>query len=315
MRGIAAVVVMLYHYLIDYSDGYPLGFFKNAFIAVDFFFILSGFVICHAYMDKLKQGMAASEYVARRVGRLYPLVAIALILAAPVFYLQTVSFPDYTPRDFAATLINNLAMLPNLLAAKHASIGNGLFPSDGALWSISFEMLASLAFPLLIQLTDRQLRTVCLCSLGLLIVSSGLRGFASYKFFFDMGGGWDIDNVLGGFCRLFFAFPCGILLYRLRQEKTGAKALSPWLLYGGLAALLAFPWYAKGIYAIGGAVIAAPLLIWCGSVSVAAQRITTRISEFLGWLSYPLYCLHDPAFSALRYVEKTVAFCDFRFPG
>jgi peptidoglycan/LPS O-acetylase OafA/YrhL len=68
---------MLYHYLVDYSGGYPLGFFKNAFIAVDFFFILSGFAICHAYMDKLGKGMPVSEYVARRVGRLFAYLATA----------------------------------------------------------------------------------------------------------------------------------------------------------------------------------------------------------------------------------------------
>jgi peptidoglycan/LPS O-acetylase OafA/YrhL len=78
MRGIAAIVVMFIHCL--HLDGNYPGWLQNAFIAVDFFFILSGFVVYHAYAEKLKQGMQFRDYVARRVGRLYPLMAVGLLL-------------------------------------------------------------------------------------------------------------------------------------------------------------------------------------------------------------------------------------------
>jgi len=126
MRGVAAILVMLVHY---YSDFY-LRCLKNTFLAVDFFFVLSGFVIFHAYGEKLLNGLAASEYLARRVGRLYPMLALGLLIGLPAFYVHTVSSPgDYTRHDIVSTLASNFAMLPYIRGKMH------LFPSDLPLWS------------------------------------------------------------------------------------------------------------------------------------------------------------------------------------
>src|SRR5271163_4255127 len=99
MRGVAAIVVMNYHYYLDSH----LRCLKNPFLAVDFFFILSGFVISHAYGEKLLNGLAAREYLARRISRLYPMMAIGILLGLPVLYTQTVSTPsDYTRHDLVS---------------------------------------------------------------------------------------------------------------------------------------------------------------------------------------------------------------------
>src|SRR5208282_1510836 len=147
MRGIAAIVVMIYHYYLNLH----FRCLKNPFLAVDFFFMLSGFVIYHAYGEKLLDGLAAREYLARRISRLYPMMAIGLLLGLPVLYVQTVSTSsDYTRHDLVSSVISNFAMLPYLTVKKQivdqVSSRVGLFPVDGPLWSISFEMLASIAF-------------------------------------------------------------------------------------------------------------------------------------------------------------------------
>jgi len=70
MRGIAAICVMLYHYKL--FGGSRIAWLHNGFMSVDFFFVLSGFVVLHAYGKKLLTGMAATDYLARRVARLFP---------------------------------------------------------------------------------------------------------------------------------------------------------------------------------------------------------------------------------------------------
>ena len=300
MRGIAALTVMVYHCFLHDN----LRCFGNTFVAVDFFFILSGFVICHAYMDKLKEGMSVAEYVARRIGRLYPLMVIGLLLGAPIFYLKITAEPgDYPRRDFVVTLLNNLTMLPYLTVKK--GVGS-IFPSDNSLWSISFEMMASLCFPFLVQLDRKKLRIFCLSWLMVLILSAFLYAFTSHKHvLFDMNGGWTTENFFQGFARVFFGFSCGMLLYRLRRDaptRNATKSVSPWLLYIGLVGILLYPLIVHGAFTIFAAVIASPFLIWIGSLPISHDRITTRVSEFLGWLSYPLYCVHVPVLDTTRFL-------------
>jgi peptidoglycan/LPS O-acetylase OafA/YrhL len=304
MRGVAALMVMLGHSFTHNRTLVPLPLcFWNTFVAVDFFFILSGFVICHAYMDKLKEGMAAAEYVARRIGRLYPLMVIGLLLGAPLFYLNitTAAAGDYPSRDFAVTLLNNLSMLP-YLTAKQSALGT--FPSDAPLWSVSFEMLASLCFPFLARFDERRLRVFCVSWLVVLVVSAFLHTLTSYNHeVFHMNSGYNADTFLQGFARVFFGFSCGMLLYRLRRDAT-TKSVSPWLLYIGLIGILLYPLNMKGAFPVFAATVAAPLLVWLGSFSVCRDRFTTRVSECLGWLSYPLYCLHMPVLDATHFLYK-----------
>jgi peptidoglycan/LPS O-acetylase OafA/YrhL len=315
MRGIAAILVMLYHY---YSDLY-LRCLKNPFIAVDFFFILSGFVIFHAYGEKLRNGLPASEYLARRVGRLYPMLALGLLVGLPVLYINTVSTPsDYTRHDIVSTLASNFAMLPYITGKKqivdHATRAVHLFPSNNALWSISFEMLASIIFLALFRLREHQLRTFCISWFGLLIMASFFHGFTGHERLFDMNSGWDAEDILGGFPRLFYSFSAGMLIYVWRFTKTPRQlekikfSINPLLLYGALIGMLVFPSFVQGLYDLFAVAVLAPLLVWFGSIATCRDRLTTTISEFLGWVSFPLYCLHMPVRDALKAIDGSVAF-------
>jgi peptidoglycan/LPS O-acetylase OafA/YrhL len=305
MRGVAAIMVMAFHYFS------PLPYLKNAFIAVDFFFILSGFVICHAYGDKLDQGMSFGDFVTRRVGRLYPFLLIGILVGAPFLYLERVNnFNGFTMRDFIVTLVSNILFVP-YISTNIAALRGFLFPSDMPLWSIFFELAASLTFPFLSTLSTKQLRLLCLLSVAVLVASSFLRGFSDGGSLFNMNGGWHVDNFLGGFPRVFFGFPCGVLLYRLLVEaqgkNTSVRSFNPWLLYVGLIAILMFPIAAKGVYPLLAIATLAPYLVWCGGFSVCLNGFTTKISQFLGWLSYPLFCLHMPVLAAMTRLDKSTA--------
>ena len=115
MRGLAAVVVMIYHWFND--EHFRL--LKNPFLAVDFFFILSGFVICYAYGTRIDQGLSISDYIVRRIGRLYPVMFTSVLIGAPIFYLSTLTAEtDFTIRDSLTAFAQNLFMLPYMTGKK-----------------------------------------------------------------------------------------------------------------------------------------------------------------------------------------------------
>ena len=164
MRGIAAIMVMMRHYHAHDPEVHPYvhNLLNNSYLAVDFFFVLSGFVVSHAYGTKLLSGMRAGDYLARRIGRLFPLMSLGLLigLLACYLYASAGSAPDAMSEMLAATL-SNLFFIPYLGAAvvsaqDSLSLANmpspAIFPTDPPLWSIFFEMVASVAFIALIRL-------------------------------------------------------------------------------------------------------------------------------------------------------------------
>src|SRR5437016_14473091 len=100
-RGIAACLVALFH-LDAYSHLYGVPFLRNSWPFVDFFFVLSGFVIAANYQQRLLDGFGAGQFLLLRLGRLYPLhfamlallVALKLLMLIPAFSSITGAAPD-----------------------------------------------------------------------------------------------------------------------------------------------------------------------------------------------------------------------------
>jgi len=135
----------------------------------------------------------------------------------------------------------------------------------------------------------------------------GLRG---HKRLFDTTGGWSVEDFLSGFPRVFFGFSCSMLIYRRYASVPCSGAIckrnvSPWVLYGMLIAVLIFPARVQGAYGLFALAGLAPALVWFGSFSASRSRFTTALSEFLGWLSYPLYCMHMPVLLVGQWLYKT----------
>src|SRR5271154_389116 len=162
MRGIAALSVMIFHYTInnDMLTWPKNTFFIDAYLAVDFFFILSGFVISHSYGDRVYVTMTAKQYLIRRFIRLYPLFILGLLLGTPVLYvLATYSIPTYPIRSvlvgfafnaFGVPFLNNLGIVD--MGATAPTVIGVIFPSNPPAWSLFFEMIASFAFLFLIKM-------------------------------------------------------------------------------------------------------------------------------------------------------------------
>ena len=311
MRGIAAVIVMLMHYYI-HSD---IRYFCNAYLAVDFFFILSGFVIFHAYGGKLSAGMSAAAYLAKRIARLYPLAAIGILIGTPILYLQLGSYStSYSQRDFAATLATNLLMLPYFSAktfvTPEMSIPVQLFPADSPLWSIFFELVGSIGFLWLIRMNPKQLKRFCLISFLFLCGLAFLHGFTRHERLIDTNGGFETENFLLGFPRVFYGFSIGMLIYKWRTSRMVStvqlnyQPVRALTLYLALAAMLLFPSFLRSTYGIIVLGLIAPGIVWLGSGTDIRDSVTVRLSVWLGQLSFPIYCLHRPVLAAILELHR-----------
>ena len=313
MRGIAAILVILYHFFMHEPSSHSL---VNPYIAVDFFFILSGFVIMHAYGERLLEGMPVLAYIKQRVIRLYPLMAMGILIGAPAFYLfTTLGHTDYSKRDIAASVLANLSFLPffndkSVFYADAATVGR-VFPVDGALWSIFFEMAASLAFVLIVQMSKKRMLKLCLLSFGVVVVSSISATLLNYNATLESGMGWGTLNFMGGFPRVLYGFSCGVLLYKWRSRHHEKKRMRPLLadlqtlvLYNILAACLLFPYRVFGLYYFASILFIAPALVWFGSHAQGNSVPVVKASQFLSWLSYPIYCLHLPVLMGCAVLDE-----------
>jgi peptidoglycan/LPS O-acetylase OafA/YrhL len=320
MRGIAAIIVMLFHYNIQH--GYRM--FHNVFTAVDFFFILSGFVILHSYGSKIQNGMTAPEFHIRRIARLLPLTAVGVILGLPAFLiLINSSQTDFTLHGILGVVARNIFFMPamnnNWFIADGAKITGQLFPTDGPLWSIFFEFVIGFGFIYFVRWKDLALAKLCALSFTAVVSYSLWNGHYVGNRTFDFDAGWGNNNFIGGFARVLFGFTCGMLIYRVTNSlafpKLGEKLghLRIWnagLIYSALILMLTFPFYIKGVYSLFEIGFLAPLLVVLGSRSTCKTLFMRRVSHYLGVLSFPLYCLHYPIMAGLKALVTATNFCD-----
>jgi peptidoglycan/LPS O-acetylase OafA/YrhL len=313
LRGVAAIGVMLMHY--SENTTHPL--FKNGDIAVDLFFILSGFVLMHSYRKKLLQGLSAREYIGKRIIRLYPMFAISMAIGIPALLIAAVvGLSDYPLRAVIVASANNLLFMPYLghhgvanfvgtaahLPVDKYTVGE-IFPANPSAWSLFFEMVASVALLVLIRLQRRDLIKVIVASASLLFITGVLLGSenkGAIPVFF--GAGWGTRNFFVGFIRVAYGFTMGVLIYQLHENplpQWAGKTVSAIIrndlaLYLLFAVVIACPFGIKGLYPMAVIFIAAPLLVYRGAGVAPTGHIGARLAHFLGWLSYPVYCLHFP---------------------
>ncbi len=136
LRGVAALSVVLLH--ASQIFGFSLG--SYAYLAVDFFFCLSGFVLANGYDQKLRSGgLRSSAFFLKRLARLYPMIVVGV--AVGVLAAVFASEPHISLHDIPILTVGALLLLPlGLLAGQEA------FSINSPLWSLCFEMVASVVY-------------------------------------------------------------------------------------------------------------------------------------------------------------------------
>ncbi|MCR5876458.1 acyltransferase [Phenylobacterium sp. J426] len=278
LRGAAALLIVLRH-ASDFT-GLPL---PSSHLAVDLFFVLSGFVLAHAYDARFARGLSAAAFMRLRLIRLYPLYLLSIVAAAAgVVIWRVVAGPG----DWSALHLTQAFAL-NVLYLPAPSLYGEAYPLNLPAWSLFLEICACAAFAMTWRrLTDAVL-LAWICLSGLLLIGLAVH----YQ---TLSLGWDWTTFAAGFVRVSFSFPLGVLLYRkLRyMPALGIGAWVPLALAVALLCLDAGRWQVA--YEIVCAIVLLPLLV------VVAARTTPRLAAarlfaFLGVTSYAVYVLHVPA--------------------
>ena len=243
LRGVAAIAVVCYHLFeaIAFSAGDPEQKMFHGFLAVDFFFILSGFVMGYAY-DNRWGSMSLGGFIRRRLIRLHPMVVMGVVIGLVAFVSQGSLRWDGTHVDLSTVLWCALLGLFLIPSFGHLDVrGNTeMFPLNGPHWSLFFEYIGSLIYGLFLhRLSTRALGCWVFVALALLLGNALQMGEGHIAY------GWSSEplNIWGGFLRLSFGYPMGLLLARLFQRAQPAplgKAIFP-LCSLAVLALLCIP--------------------------------------------------------------------------
>ncbi|WP_255551103.1 acyltransferase [Granulicella sp. dw_53] len=218
LRGVASLMVVIFHTFETYAGGSPFKqIINHGYLAVDFFFLLSGFVVAYAYDDRWGK-MTQWDFYKRRLIRLQPMVIMGSIIGAALFYFQSGPvFPLVSSTPVWKTLIVMLVgftLIP-LLPSMDIRGWQEMHPLDGPAWSLFFEYIANILYAIgFRKLSNKALGVFVLLSGGLLVHLAvfGPRG--------DVIGGWSVDRTQLhiGFARLLYPFFAGMLLMRLGKQ-------------------------------------------------------------------------------------------------
>ncbi|MBO5331199.1 MAG: acyltransferase [Alistipes sp.] len=309
LRGVAAILVLIYHIFEGFAfaestNGEGSGLIttlNHGHIAVDFFFILSGFVISYAYDDRWGK-MSLGGFFKRRLIRLHPMLIMGAVVGMISFLLTGCQqwSGEVTPISWVLiALLLTIFMVPALPGLPYEVRGNGeMFPLNGPMWSLFFEYIGNILYALVIRRLSTKLLAVLTAILGVLhawIFVGDLSGYDS------VGIGWTIDtiNFWGGLVRILFPFSMGMLLARTFKPREVKGAF--WICSAMLIAVFAVPYIAKSgaislnsLYEVVCIAVIFPFIVWLGACGKGGDNYTGRINNFLGELSYPLYIVHYP---------------------
>lgn len=302
LRGVAALMVLLYHVFNDAKSFFvwptPVNEFYHGFLSVDFFFILSGFVMGYAYDRQWRNSMKLGGFIRRRLIRLHPMVVMGVLLGTIAFLIQGCTKWDGTEVSMQALMLATLLglfMIPSPGCIEVRGYTE-LFPLNGPHWSLFFEYIGSLLYGLLLhRLSTKWLRVWVTCS----IIS--IAGFALLTEDGGIAYGWSSEpmSLLGGALRMLYAYPMGLLMARVFRERQPKPIQGHIFLLCGLALalLLGFPSLgskdANTIYQLVCILSFFPTIIWFGARGIVSGWRQKAVS-FLGRLSYPLYAIHYP---------------------
>lgn len=309
LRGVAAMMVVAFHLFETYSGGHINQIINHGYLAVDFFFVLSGFVIGYAYDDRWDR-MSLGTFAKRRLIRLHPMLFIGSIIGGLLYYFGSCdAFPIISQTPWYTVLLVTLLgcfLIPTRGCLDIRGWAES-YPLNGPAWTLMFEYIANLLYATVIRRLGKIALGVCVFFFAILTVlltmNIDLFGFFAERqsLAYTVIGGWSIDpaQLYVGFSRLLYPFFAGLLLSRIGfviKMKNGFvnSAII-------IAALLAMPFvgnediqWTNGIYEAVCIIALFPIIVAIGAGSREMGKRTESVCRFLGEISFPLYITHYP---------------------
>ncbi len=329
LRGMAALAVVWYHICEGYAfaggDAVISGL-NHGYLAVDFFFILSGFVLGYAYDDRWAKGFTVKDFFKRRLIRLHPMVIMGSLVGVVAFFLQGCTQWDGTHSAISAVMLAMLCamfMIPAAPGCTYEVRGNGeMFPLNGPTWSLFFEYIGNILYCTVIRRLSNRALAILTAILGICLGTFAIGNFSGYG---SIGVGWTLDstNFFGGLLRMGFPFTAGMLISRHFKPIKIRGAF--WICSAVLLVIFAVPYISSindsvclnGVFEAICIILVFPALLWIAAsdnqiLKPASKGVTlrdavtedetpsngisrvSRLYKRLGDISYPLYLIHYP---------------------
>ncbi len=284
LRGLAAIVVVVFHFMEIVITDFSQNFIAYGFLAVDFFFCLSGFVIAYAYDNRIAN-MSLTTFIKLRLIRLQPLVVVGSVLGLLTFLCDPYSnlYAIYGFKETVLIFLTSVFLIPYPVVGERYF---NLFNLNAPSWSLFWEYVANLFYATLLFRATRKIL------FPLVFIAALILFYVSWQSG-NLLGGWSGPTFLDGLARISFSFLIGMLIFRsnwIIQNKLGLLGMSGLLL---LAFLTPYSEDWSKFVEPMLVVFYFPLLVALGAGTNLA-RTHYKLNKFSGDISYPLYMTHYP---------------------
>lgn len=284
LRGIAALAVVIFHFMEWVFPDYNQNFIGHGFLAVDFFFCLSGFVMGYAYDNRMRQ-MGLKNFFTLRLIRLHPLVVLGSVLGLTGFLLDPFSnaYTNYNAGSILLLFISSIMLIPMPAMEDRAF---NLFGLNAPSWSLFWEYIANIIYAFILCRIKRSVLVI------ITILAAILLCYVSYRSG-NLLGGWSGETFWDGGARLAFSFAAGLLIYRsnwIIKNNLGFIGLTVLLSLAFIMPGTSFNWLTESLIVL----FYFPLIVSLGAGSTLSPKMK-NICMFSGNISYPLYMTHYAA--------------------
>lgn len=300
LRGVAAVLVVIFHIFEAFNEGSRFKqIINHGYLAVDFFFLLSGFVVAYAYDDRWGK-LTQWEFYKRRLIRLQPMVIMGMVLGAIFYYFQAsdAMFPQIAGMEVwkvILTMVIGFTLLPIPPSLEIRGWGE-MHPLDGPAWSLFFEYIGNILYALFFRKFSNTVLTIFVVLFAAMLINLTVFGPKG-----DVIGGWslNLEQMNIGFTRLLYPFFAGVLLSRLGKLIHIKGAF--WVCSILILVIFSIPrigdensLWMNGLYESFCIIVLFPLIVAIGAGGEIKNPLSLKICKALGDISYPIYIIHYP---------------------
>lgn len=301
MRFVAAILVLTRHVPLFGAIDFPA-----SYLAVDLFFVLSGFVVANAYEEQLLSKLSNFQFILLRAIRLYPLYLLGIVIGLATVILRN----DYDGQlPLWVSFVMSLFFIPN---------GKSIFfPLNGPAWSLFLEMAINITYCLLLNKIVGKYLVIVIAAAGLALIVFVLSRIGVHSDKEVLNYGFSLGSFPVGIARVTFSFYVGVALYRLYHTSLADRwtfrtgSAGAWSLIACVTALLAMqtPAWASPFMALISVLFAFPALVLAGAF-FRPQGVSAMVFRAGGLTSYAIYVLHFPIARMIEPFVRAIAGID-----